>query len=521
MAIQVLYLQEDDDIVSIRDRLDWAKESQLVLVCPPDGDVLTSYLDLAMLRRHADSLRLEVGLISTDHRINSQAKALGFPVFSTVRAATRSRRRWWRGKRRRELVGQRVIVDESDQLEIRRRRKEPPTWRKWLTRYLAIILYIVILALIFITAVYAIPGATITLRPDIRPVAVSRQIVVDPQLAADASTGATVPGRVLSSIQEWQAEVETTGTVAVADSSSRGTVIFVNKLDEPVTVPAGTRVSTSQSDRIVFQTISPVEVPDLVGGTVEAQIEAIEPGEDSNVAIGLINRLQGTLANQLEVRNLESTTGGLMRQEPAVTEADQQRLRSQVLQQLQVRALAEMESMLTDNEVLARDSLRLVDIFDESYTHFPGEQASDLTVEIRAELQATAVNESQAVALVYEGLADEVTPGFELVPDSLIFGGGEVIGVDGQGRVTFEMMGEGLISARLVMDDIIEPLSGQEIGQAASFLYEQLPLSDYPTIRVWPEWFGRLPYLPVRIRTHVETGAGETTELSQTLEPFS
>jgi hypothetical protein len=259
----------------------------------------------------------------------------------------------------------------------------------------------------------------------------------------------------------------------------------------------------------------------LVGGTVEAQIEAIEPGEDSNVAIGLINRLQGTLANQLEVRNLESTTGGLMRQEPAVTEADQQRLRSQVLQQLQVRALAEMESMLTDNEVLARDSLRLVDIFDESYTHFPGEQASDLTVEIRAELQATAVNESQAVALVYEGLADEVTPGFELVPDSLIFGGGEVIGVDGQGRVTFEMMGEGLISARLVMDDIIEPLSGQEIGQAASFLYEQLPLSDYPTIRVWPEWFGRLPYLPARIRTHVETGAGETTELSQTLEPFS
>lgn len=506
MGIQVFYLDEDDDIVSIRDRLDWVQESQVLLVLPENGALLTEYLDLALLRRYVDSLRLVVGLVSTDHRVTSQAKALGLPVFSTVRSANKSRRGWWQGRRRRELIGHQKRLDEMDRIEVEKRRRPQPTWRKWLIRYLAVILYIVTLAILFITAVYAIPGAIITLEPEIRPVEVRQQIVVDPQLESIDPSGASVPGRILKSIQEWQAEVETTGAIEVPDSPARGSVVFVNKLEEPVTVPAGTRVRTSQSERVVFQTTSGVEVPDAVGGTVEVEIVAVEPGPKGNVNAGLINRLEGSLATQLEVRNLEETSGGSARLESSVTEADHQRLRSQVLQQLQVRALAEMEGSLSDNEFLAKDSLRLVRIIQETYSHFPGEQVENLTLEIRAELQATAVDETLAIGLVYEEMSDAVEPGYELVPESLAFGSGEILGVDGEGRVSFEMIGEGLMAARLASEGILSSIAGQEIGVAASYLYEHLPLRDYPSVHVWPDWFGRLPYLPVRISTQVETG---------------
>lgn len=506
MGIQVFYLDEEDDIVSIQDRLDWVQESQVLLVLPEKGDLLTEYLDLALLRRYADSLRLELGLVSTDHRVTSQAKALGFPVFSTVHSANKSRRGWWRGRRRRESVGHQTHLDEMDRKEVERRRKPQPTWRKWFIRYLAVILYIVTLAVLFITAVYVIPGATITLEPEILPLEVRQQIVVDPQLESIDPSGVSVPGRVLTSIQEWQAEVETTGTIEIPDSPARGLVVFVNTLEEPVTVPAGTRVRTSRSDRVVFQTMAPVDVPEEVGGTAEVEIVAVEPGPQGNVAAGLINRLDGSLATQLEVRNLEETSGGSARLESSVTDADHQRLRSQVLQQLQVRALADMEGMLSDNEFLAKDSLRLVRTVHETYSHYPGEQAQNLTLEIRAELQATAVDETLAVGLVYEKMSDAVERGYELVPESLAFGSGQVLGVDGEGRVSFEMIGEGLMAARLTSDELLSVIAGQEIGVAASYLYERLPLREYPSVRVWPDWFGRLPYLPVRISTQVETG---------------
>ncbi len=77
MGIQIIYLEEDDDIASIRDRLEWVKESQVVLVLPVKGDILTKYLDLALLQRHADALQLQVGLVTADYRVIGQAKALG------------------------------------------------------------------------------------------------------------------------------------------------------------------------------------------------------------------------------------------------------------------------------------------------------------------------------------------------------------------------------------------------------------------------------------------------------------
>ena len=60
---QVIYLDPEDDLVSIRDRLSWAREKRVLLVLP-DGkaDLLHDWLDLKILRRHVDDLRLVVGI---------------------------------------------------------------------------------------------------------------------------------------------------------------------------------------------------------------------------------------------------------------------------------------------------------------------------------------------------------------------------------------------------------------------------------------------------------------------------
>ncbi len=505
MATQTVYLDEDDDIVSIRDRLDWVREQRVVLVLPDEGDVLTDYLDLTLLRRYGDDLRLEIGLVTIDSRVSGQAKHLGFPIFRTVEDSDKSRRGWWRSRRRLDYIARPVQIEREDRREIERRKQARPKWRRWMVRYLAIVLYILTLAFLFVAAVYAIPGAVVTFKPELLPIFVTRQIVADPQLETVSFGGSSVPGRVLRSVQEWQAEVDTTGLIEVPDTPSRGSVVFINQIDRPVTIPAGTRVSTSAGQRVIFQTMETVKVPEGPGASAEVEVVAIEPGLEGNVSKNLVNRIEGSLSLQLQVRNLDSIEGGSVRPELAVSESDLERLKLQVMDQIEALALADMEDQLGDNEFLAADSLRVVHVFHETYSHFPGERTRKLAVDIRAAIEATAVDETQAVELIYDELRSAIATGYELVPDSLRFRSGNVLGVDTEGRVTFEMIGEGQLAARLGLDEEIERIAGREKGQAQAYLYERLPLRDYPSIQTWPNWFNRIPYLPVRIQTEIET----------------
>ena len=510
--MQIIQLSTDDDIISINDRLDWHEEQQVLLVLPERSQVLREGLDLVRLRRYADGLRLEVGLVTADPDLSDQAKALGFPTFISAESAQNSRLGWWRGKRRREAVGLPSIggwrkpprqLDLGDRAEVHRRLTPTVQWRRWLLRYLAILFFFLTIALLFVGFSYAVPGATITLRPHVKTLHMARQIVADPALAE--ASGASVPGRVMVVVETWQADVATTGMATFPNAPAQGTVIFLNQVAQEVTVPVGTRISTSDGSNIIFQTVQEVVVPGEVGGTAESAVIAIEQGPQGNVSANLVNRLEGTLALQLEVINLEAMSGGAVREVQVVAEEDQTRLRAQVLQFIQAVARSEMEAQLTAGEFFAVDSLRAEQVFAETYSHFVGEQTTLLSLEMRVEMQATAVNTSDASGLIFDALAEQVPEGFTLVPSSIQFENGEVLGVADDGRITFEMLGTARIAADLALTEPLTTVSGQPPDLAAAYLYHNLPLRDVPAIQVWPTWFDRMPYLPARIQTDVKT----------------
>lgn len=511
MEMQTIQLFPDDDIVSINDQLGRVTARRVLLVLPSNGRLLTSQVALARLRRQADMLRLEVGLVTSDPDVRPVAKALGFPLFRTAEQAADNERRWRRGRRRIEKAGlspaeiKSTFLSEQDRLEASQRMQPKPRWQKWLWRYVGIIAFFMTLAIFYVGVAYAVPGATITLRPYTEHIAVSKQVVADPELETVNFSGASIPARVLTITEEWVTEVETTGRVDVADAPARGKVVFVNTIEQPASVPAGTRVTTSAGTRIVYQTLNAVDVPGVVGGTAEVDIVAVEPGPQGNVAANQINRIEGSLDAQLEVRNLEELTGGAVRSAAAVAQADLDRLEAQVTQYLQTVAVGRMNELLGPAEFLAQESVRVTNIEQQTFTHFVGEQTDRVALEIRAQVQGTAVNTNEALDLIYNELALAVKPNYALVPDSFAFFAGDVLGVDSQGRVSFEMRGEGIIAAELDISPHLETIAGQPVENGTLYLYDQLPLQTVPTARVIPNWFGRLPYLPARMQTEIVT----------------
>src|SRR5262245_4564800 len=97
---QIITLESHDDLISVRDRMSWAKTPRILLVWPKFENVSLRHVDLKVLQRHAASLGAQLGLVTRTQRVRADAEALGLPVFESAGEAQRvawpkvRRRRW-------------------------------------------------------------------------------------------------------------------------------------------------------------------------------------------------------------------------------------------------------------------------------------------------------------------------------------------------------------------------------------------------------------------------------------------
>lgn len=100
------------------------------------------------------------------------------------------------------------------------------------------------------------------------------------------------------------------GFTRIPAAKATGTVTFSRSTaaTEDITVPAGTRVATSD-ESVVFKTTEAVTL--AAGNTsVDAPIEAIEPGSAGNVAANTITKIIDPISGIESVNNANPTSGG-------------------------------------------------------------------------------------------------------------------------------------------------------------------------------------------------------------------
>ncbi len=505
MAQQIIVLDSEDDHASIRDRLAKVDTERVLVVLPVSDEPISDRLGLILLQRQARQLRIDLGLITTNPILVAEARDLGIPVFPTVEMGRSQEWRWpWR-----PLPGQRTLQrpgppDAGDLREMHRRSRPRPEWIQWLGRFWGIIVFVAVLSVITVSVIYILPGATVVLRPNAQELTTTMMVIGDPSIETADYEASLVPARLLRVEVSWRGSATTTGATDVPDAPSTGTVVFINQQAEPVNVPTGTVVRTSTGTTIRFRTTRSIEVPGAIGATAEAPIVAMDSGPWGNVDGNLINQIEGALALQLNVRNLAPTVGGGIRQVKAVTEADMDRLRGQVLQQLFQLSKAEMANWMTETEFLAEESLSLFLVMEEDFDRYVGEQADSVELEMTALIQGYVVDDSEGYGVVYTALAADAG---RLPPASRRDRppAGRGLGRRRSGASLFLMQGRARIAAEIDQGQITSRIRGQEIEAAAEWIAHEIPIEGKPVIQVWPDWFGRLPYLTVRINTIVET----------------
>ena len=364
-------------------------------------------------------------------------------------------------------------------------------------------IFVGVVVVLLVGAYVVVPGATVYLAPAIDPVTVTTQVTADPEAGYVDLDAGVIPARIIGIELEWSTTMPTTGRTDVPGTKATGTVIFFNRIAEPVEIPVGTVVRTSAATPVRFRTTEAATLPGELNASVEVPIEALDEfaGPVGNVEARLINRVEGPLALQVGVINLEPTSGGGTIEAPAVTQEDLDRLYSVVLQQLQQRAFAEMSTpdWLGPTEFLVADSLRVVLIRDEVYSAQVGEPAENVSLNMRVVVQGVVVDEQPARQVAFAGLGERVPPGYRIDQSTLSFERGQITGVDAERRVTFLMSCSGVVVAEIDPDWVRQSVAGAPVDRALEWLNTTIPLREPARIELLLPWLGRMPLLPIRI----------------------
>ena len=497
MKTQLIPLEAHDDLISVRDRMSWAKTPRILLVWPKSVRIPLRALELKVLQRHAVSLGAQLGLVTRHRNIRREAHALGIPVFNTTGEAQRKpwpdrtlqgKRKWREPRRDLRRVREQVRRGES----------------AWRSHPMVRILFFTfgVLAVMVIVSLF-VPQARVILSPETVIQTVTLPVQADPSVKAVFITG-NVPARELRVTVASSREALATGSVSVPQSKAEGVVTFRNLTESDVSIPLGTVLTSTGLPGVRFVTTEQGELSGGLNETIEVPIQAEMAGMNGNVEQETILAIEGDLGLRVAVLNEEPTSGGNDRVSVAANESDLARLREELLGTLEQEALQEMETMLTTKDQLFPNTLTVEQIVEEKYDPPLGQPARKVTLNLEVEFSVFYVSGNDLTELANIVLNTSQSDGYVDSGNPLIFETLNAPETNSEGVTRWVMRVSRQLEKQVNSGKVLPLVKGQSLELAAANLEDALDLDYTPQIELTPDWWPWLPLIPFNITVETE-----------------
>jgi hypothetical protein len=495
MKTQLLVLEPHDDLISVRDRMSWAKTPRILLVWPVGEKIALRAIDLKILERHARSLGARLGLITRDRRVRREAAALGLPIFESTSAAQRDLwpapvKRTFRPSQHADLRAMQSLAHPAE-----------ARWRTYpITR--VVFFALGVLAVLAIAALF-VPRAEIALSPESKTQSLTIPVVADPALNIVFITG-NIPAREMTRTVAGSQNIASTGAATVPEIEAKGVARFRNLTASAVQIPLGTVVQTRGVPPIRFVTTQAAEVPKGIGKTVDVAMEAVNAGERGNLEADLVQAIEGSLGLLVSVTNPAPTTGGTDQKLAAPSADDRERLRGALLESLRTKVQADILAGLPAGSVVFPKSVTEVQALEETYDPPAGETGTTLSLTLRVSFSARYASGDDLLNLASLALGASVEQGFAAAPDSLTvkLAGAPTTGEDG--RTHFLVQVDRRIVRFVDARQVIALVQGRRLEIAQAQLKQVSGLSAAPQISLSPAWWPWLPLAPFRITVVIQ-----------------
>ncbi|HIQ11832.1 MAG TPA: hypothetical protein EYH29_03080 [Caldilineales bacterium] len=491
--------------------------ARLLFLLPDDADNFAHLPRLKALRQAADNASVQIGLATRDKDIHDFAQKARIPTYKSEEAARR-RWRWPRpepplppphkmrpayipappGGTAVQRAPAIVTQPEGTVLWGEPRAKKDRSWLRGLV-YVAFI-GLVALMLLGVTW-YLLPQATVTLIPARTTVISSVELAARTGIEEPDYLNMLAPARVVQARVEGYGTTPTTGLDDAPVGKATGIATFINKTSREIIVPEGAIVRTTFGENVRFRTLDEVTVPAGVGRQVQVQIEAVEPGLIGNVPALTINEIEGPLNISLRVSNPFNTEGGTVERVATVTQEDKDRLKNELLAQLQQQAYIKLGENLRPGEYIPPETVQTF-VLAETYDRFSGEHADELGLQLQLLARGLAIDLDGARQLAERSLRESVPEDVHLLEETIQTGDPQFT-LFGDEFVNFTMTARGEAIKPIEPGDVRAVLAGAPVDTAEQLLMDTFDLARPPNIILAPSWIKTLPHLPSRIIVRV------------------
>jgi len=488
MKTQIITLESHDDLISVRDRLSWAKTPRILLVWPKHEKIELRQVDLKVLQRHALSLGAQLGLVTRQRRVRADAEAVGIPVFESTGQAQRVqwpnvKRRHWKKK-----APDKTLRERQEQVRVK-----DEAWRAHpVIRIMSLL--VGVLSVLALVALF-IPRAQVRLNPITQTQSVVIPVTASPSAKSVFITG-TIPSHEKRIVVDGVQRLLVSGEGIVPQSKAKGVVIFRNLTQNDVNVPMGTVVFFGD---VRFVTTDDGVVNAGVGKTLELSIEAVDGGLAGNLDAETINAVEGRLGLSLSVTNPEPTEGGRERASVQATEADRTRAKELLLKSLESDARASLLDDMNSGDMLFDETLALSQILSETYDTPTGAASSQLTLTMQAEFSIQYANASDLTELASLALGASLPSNFRAASDAVSVEPVTTPVLQEDGSLRWTMRAERKIVQQISTALVTQLVQGLGSSAAQSRLEDNLPLLSKPKITLYPSWWPWVPIVPFRI----------------------
>lgn len=494
MKTQIIQLNTNDDIVSLRDKLSWCQTRRIVLVWPDDGRVLNHKLDLLLAKRYATSLGSILALVTKDDEVLFLARQVGIPVFAS--SAQAQDQEWIENSNKQHDLSQQSHHIKLDSLRKSIRTQSPAWMEHPAIRYLCLGLSLMALLAM---AIFILPGAKIYISPREEIQFIKLDLIADPSATTINISSGSVPTYFKEVIVEGSDTITATGTMTIPDEPASGMIKFINRSKVSITIPVGSVVTTLGSDPVRFKTTSMTDTVINPGKSVLLEVQAIRPGTSGNLPHDSLTAIEGEMGLGLAVTNPEATSGGLDASVPIPSAQDLYTLSDQLKTRLLQEGLAKLQSTLPIDDTLIPPSATIIQVLEETYNPTTGVPAEQEELTMRLKIRFQVVSGKMLHSLVEPILDSSIPPGYTPVINTLVINPVSTPGMRVDGKAYWTVFVNQKLRADLPTAQAIESIQGASARDAVARLSESLPLAEPPSIVLMPSWWPKLPLLAMRI----------------------
>jgi hypothetical protein len=467
---ELVFLDADDDLGTIRSKLESSSAEEIYLVIPRRSSVLRTPLEFRILARIANEMSSETVLVTDDPSRRRLANQEGF-------------------RTRRGLRTLQHLMLGPDQ---RPPRLVIPDWVP-LPGLLSFLSFIVLLGVAAAGVLVVYPQMHVTLVPQTRSVSQSVDITIDPDSKAVDVASATLPGTLLSVTVDVSGSIPIPSDRTIGSDKAHGEAVITSQRTAQFTLPKGTVVRVDGGPK--FATDQDLNLPARV--PVRVGITAVDPGTVGNVGPGEIATFDGSGMDQLQVTNQRPTTGGTDRQAKVVTDEDRQALDEKLKKDARDKGFSQLQQRAGAEQTIPDMSLN-VDNGNESFDQPVGAEADQLTGRLTTTVSGTVFQNLAYNDLVGKVLESKSGSDWQLGAPAKVETPG-VLKVDGH-KVVLRCDATGLLQSSVDADAIKRALTGLSAQDARTYLTRLSGLAEPPSVVMTPSWAPRAFRIDVNVQ---------------------